>query len=156
MSNRLSRRRYVLAGGAVTLGALAGCAGGDGDDGADDVPAAIDEFLTDARLYDGTIADHTGSDEVVVDVGGGGDGLAFDPPAIRIDSGTTVRWEWTGEGGAHNVVSDAESDFEFSSGDQVDDPDATFEHTFDDAGIGLYVCEPHASVGMLGGIDVID
>jgi len=120
-----------------------------------EVPAAIDDFLADARLYDGTIADHTGEDEVVVDVGAG-DGLAFDPPAIRIDAGATVRWEWTGEGGAHNVVSTEDSSSDFDSGDTVDDPDEVFEQSFDDDGIQLYVCTPHRGAGMLGAIEVVE
>lgn len=169
MSNRLSRRRYLAGtGAAVTLGTLAGCAGnGDddaGDNGAgdgpgqpvDDVPAAIDDYLADARLYDGTIADFTGEDEVVVDVGAGDVGFAFDPAAIRIDAGTTVVWEWTGEGGAHNVVSTEESASDFDSGDAVDDAAETFEQSFDDDGVQLYVCTPHEANGMLGGIDVVE
>ncbi len=172
MSQRLSRRRYVAGtGAALTLGALAGCAdeeepevpddgddgaADDGDDGAADVPDAIDEYLADAQLYDGTIEDHTGEDEVVVAVGGGDIGFAFDPPAIRIDSGTTVRWEWTGEGGGHNVRSVEESSSDFDSGDPVDDADEVFEQSFDDDGIQLYECTPHVANGMLGAIEVVD
>ena len=179
MSQKLSRRQYAAGTGSVlTLGVLAGCAdddaepdangGAGGDDGDDDgngtngdenggdVPSEIDEYLADARLYEGSLEDHTGEDEVEVLVGGGPDGLAFDPPAIRIDAGTTVRWEWTGEGGQHNVESDEESASDFSSGDAVDDPDETFEQSFDDDGIQLYACTPHIGVGMLGAIDVVD
>ena len=160
MSRRLSRRRYVAGTGAVmTLGALAGCTGdddaGEPDDDAEEAPAEIDEFLADGRLYDGTIADHTGEDQVEVAVGGGDDGLAFDPPAIRIDAGTTVRWEWTGAGGAHNVESDEASDIEFSSGEAVDDDGETFEFEFDEEGNALYVCTPHIGVGMLGAIEIV-
>lgn len=145
-------------GAVLTLGALAGCADDDGDDGGDggvDAPAEIDDFLGDARLYEGTLADHTGEDTVTVEVGGGPDGLAFDPPAIRVDAGTTVNWEWTGRGGVHNVESDDDSATEFSSGDAVDDDGETFEFTFDDPGIQLYVCTPHVGVGMLGAIEVV-
>ncbi len=178
MTQELSRRRYVAGtGAALTIGALAGCADdeepedpddggngaddgngddGNGDDDGGDVPAAIDDYLDGAELYDGTIEDHTGEDEVVVDVGGGDIGFAFDPPAIRIDSGTTVRWEWTGEGGAHNVRSVEESDSDFDSGDAVDDADEVFEQSFDDDGIQLYECTPHVANGMLGAIEVID
>lgn len=162
MSHRLTRRRYVVGtGAALTLAGLSGCAdddpeGGDGNGDTDDVPAGMDEFLTNARLYDGTIVDHTGTDEVTVEVGGGSDGLAFDPPALRIDPGTTVRWEWTGQGGAHNVESTAESETDFSSGDAVNDSEETFEQSFDDAGVQLYVCTPHESVHMLGGVDVVE
>jgi halocyanin-like protein len=173
MSNKLSRRRYVAGtGAALTIGALAGCSGGgdggdgsDGSDGgdsggggepADDVPSEIDEYLADARMYEGTIADYTGQDEVTVAVGAGDVGFAFDPAAIRIDSSTTVVWEWTGEGGAHNVASVEGSESDFDSGDAVDEEGATFEQSFDNTGIQLYQCTPHQANGMLGAIEVVE
>ncbi|WP_435073782.1 halocyanin domain-containing protein [Halorubrum sp. HHNYT27] len=176
MSDRLSRRRYVAGtGAALTIGALAGCSGGgdggdggDGSDGSDggdsggsgepldDVPSEIDEYLSDARMYDGTIADYTGQDEVTVSVGAGDVGLAFDPAAIRIDSSTTVVWEWTGEGGAHNVASVEGSESDFNSGDAVSEEGATFEQSFDNTGIQLYQCTPHQANGMLGAIEVVE
>ncbi|EMA62922.1 halocyanin domain-containing protein [Halorubrum lipolyticum] len=171
MSDRLSRRRYVAGtGAALTLGTLAGCSGGgdggdgsdgsDGSDGggspADDVPNEIDEYLSDARMYDGTIMDYTGQDEVTVAVGAGDVGFAFDPAAIRIDSSTTVVWEWTGTGGAHNVVSDEGSESDFDSGTSVDEEGETFEQSFDNTGIQLYYCNPHRGNGMLGAIEVVE
>ncbi|WP_049982537.1 halocyanin domain-containing protein [Halorubrum sp. BV1] len=170
MPERVSRRRYVAGSGAVlTLGALAGCSGGgDGESGGsgdgesseaealDDVPSALDEYLSDARLYDGAILDYTGEDEVTVRVGAGDVGFAFDPPAIRIDAGTTVVWEWTGQGGAHNVQSAEDSATEFNSGSAVSEEGTTFEQTFDSAGVQLYYCLPHQASGMLGGIDVVE
>jgi halocyanin-like protein len=178
MSDRLSRRRYVAGtGAALTIGALAGCSGGgdggdggDGSDGGDsdggnsggggaaddDVPSEIDEYLSDARMYEGTIADYTGQDEVTVSVGAGDVGFGFDPAAIRIDSGTTVVWEWTGEGGAHNVASVDASASEFNSGDAVAEEGSTFEQSFDNAGIQLYHCTPHQANGMLGAIEVVE
>ncbi|ESS03299.1 MAG: halocyanin domain protein [uncultured archaeon A07HR67] len=179
MANDLSRRRYVAGtAAALTTGALAGCSGGsDGDSGSsdgdgsdggdagsdsagdpvDDVPSEIDDYLSenDATLYEGTIVDYTGEDEVTVDVGAGDIGFAFGPPAIRIDAGTTVVWEWTGEGGAHNVVSEDASATQFDSGDPVDEQGYTFEETFEEAGIQLYYCTPHRGNGKLGGIDVV-
>jgi len=123
----------------------------------DDVPSEIDDYLSenDARLYEGTIADYTGQDEVVVAVGAGDIGFAFDPAAIRIDAGTTVVWEWTGEGGAHNVVAEDASTTQFDSGEPIDEEGHTFEQTFEDAGIELYYCTPHKANGKLGGIDVV-
>lgn len=171
MSDNLSRRRYVAGTGAVlTLGTLAGCSGGgdggDGDDGGtggdepgqpvDDVPSEIDEYLADARMYEGTIADYTGEDQVVVSVGAGDVGFAFDSAAIRIDAGTNVVWEWTGEGGAHNVTAAEESATEFNSGDAVGEEGYTFEQTFDDAATQFYYCTPHQANGMLGAIEVVE
>ncbi|OYR76168.1 halocyanin, partial [Halorubrum ezzemoulense] len=37
-------------------------------------------------MYEGTIMDFTGQDEVTVEVGAGDVGFAFSPAAIRIDS----------------------------------------------------------------------
>jgi halocyanin-like protein len=169
MSDRLSRRRYVAGtGAALALGTIAGCSGGgggsDGSDGGDsggggeavdDVPSEIDDFLAEAQMYEGTIADYTGQDEVTVSVGAG-NGLAFDPPAIRIDSSTTVVWEWTGEGGAHNVASAEGSESDFDSGEAVSEEGTTFEQSFDNTGIQLYQCTPHAGTGMLGAIEVVE
>ena len=171
MSDNLSRRRYLAGtGAALTIGTLAGCSGGgDGSDGSDggdgsggggnaveDVPSEIDEYLSDARMYDGTIMDFTGQDEVTVQVGAGDIGYAFSPAAIRIDSSTTVVWEWTGEGGAHNVESVEESESDFSSGDAVAEEGETFEQSFDNTGIQLYRCTPHQANGMLGAIEVVE
>ena len=170
MSDKLSRRRYLAGtGAALTIGTLAGCSGGgdggdggDGSDGGDggsavdDVPSEIDEYLSDARMYEGTIMDLTGQDEVTVEVGAGDIGYAFSPAAIRIDSSTTVVWEWTGEGGAHNVASVEGSESDFNSGDSVSEEGATFEQSFDNTGIQLYQCTPHQANGMLGAIEVVE
>lgn len=163
--NHINRRQMLLSAGAVLASvSLAGCPNDEPNDvtptptpDPDEPEGRIDAYLTehDARLYDGTITDLTGEEEITVDVGAGPDGLAYDPAAARIDAGTNVIWEWTGEGGAHNVVSDDdESDFEFSSGDLVDEAGYTWEFTFDDPGVALYYCEAHREVGHLGGIIV--
>lgn len=150
------RRTFVkIAGAAAIAPAIAGCSGGEGSGGGNggggggDVPAEIDDYLSGANEYDGTLADHTGESEVTVDVGTGG-GLAFAPPAIRIDSGTTVVWEWTGEGGGHNVVAEGGG---FES-DLYSDAGETFQHTFEETGNYRYYCNPHKASGMKGGIVV--
>ncbi len=119
----------------------------------DDAEERVDSYLTenDAQQYDGTIEDHTDEDEVVIANGAGDEGFAFDPVALRIDTGTTIVWEWTGEGGSHNVVPDGDTDFDdFGDDEIVDEEGHTVEDTFDEEGVGLYVCEPHAGVGMYG------
>jgi halocyanin-like protein len=133
--------------GAVVVG---GGGGGNGGGGGG-VPGEVDEFLSDANLYEGSAADMTGQDEVSVAVGAGDNGIAFDPPAIRVDAGTTVVWEWTGEGGAHNVVAEDDT---FNSGETVDSGDETFEYTFEETGNYTYVCTPHAGIGMKGAVIV--
>jgi len=140
----LSRRRFVSStGAAVAVGTLAGCAGngnGNGDGG--DVPPAIEDHLSEANNYGGSLDDETGQSRVRVDVGAGSDDVAFDPAGVRISAGTTVVWEWTGEGGSHNVSSVADSDTSFRSGGTTDEAGVTYEYTFDAAGTQLYVCEP--------------
>jgi halocyanin-like protein len=139
-------RRSVLAAGAgiAATTALPGAASAQPDD--------LESWLSDANNYDG-IQDATGQDEVTVEVGAGENGLAFGPAAVRVDPGTTVRWEWPGEGGTHNV---AATDGAFRSGDAVSGSDVTFEHTFESDGEYRYVCEPHETVGMLGAVVVGD
>ena len=125
-----------------------GGAGGNG--GAGEVPSEVDDYLSEASEYNGSLEDMTGEDEATVEVGAGSNGLAFSPAAIQVDSGTTVTWEWTGEGGAHNVVHE---DGEFESDLQEEDG-ATFEHTFEEEGNFLYYCNPHRSQGMKGAVIV--
>ncbi len=147
-SPRLSRRGCLRAGvtaAAIGTTAAAPVAAQDSD--------PYDGFFEDAENYEGTV-DARGEDSVTVAVGAG-DGLQFDPAAVLVDPGTTVTWEWTGEGGGHNV---AEVDGTFES-EVVEDADHTFEHTFEDEGIFQYVCTPHEALGMKGAIavgDVID
>ncbi|WP_136716321.1 halocyanin domain-containing protein [Halorientalis salina] len=125
--------------------------GGGGGGGEQAGPPDLGGYLDDANLYEGEVADETGSDTVTVQVGAGSSGLAFDPPAVHVDNGATVQWEWTGEGGAHNVVSD---DDVFESGDPVDTTGVQFEYTFEEDGIYNYYCMPHEASGMLGSIVV--
>ncbi|MEF8808928.1 MAG: halocyanin domain-containing protein, partial [Natronomonas sp.] len=107
----MKRREFMrTAGGAtVAAGATAGAIqpvaaaeeGGDSGGGGE-VEPAFGSYLDDANLYD-TTKDLRDQDEVTVEVGAG-EGFAFNPPTIWISPGTTVIWEWTGEGGGHNVV----------------------------------------------------
>lgn len=173
----MSTRRELLATAVLgTSTLLAGCVIGSDDDNQQvqpgearddleeiergpepdpDVPERIHEHVITARGYDGSIEDRTGEEEIEVFVGFGEDGLAFEPPVIRIETGTTLRFLWTGVGGAHNVVARPESDAQFSSGEEVDTADKEFEHTFEDAGIGTYWCTPHRATGMRGGIEIV-
>lgn len=171
MSQRtLDRRTFVRTTAALGVTtALAGCggsSGGDGSDGSDGSDgndgsnggSGSQEFLSeepdyggfldDANNYEQTV-DMTGSDSVTVEVGAG-DGLAFGPAAVAVSSGTTVTWEWTGEGGDHNVSG---SDGNFDS-ETAGEEGHTFEHTFEESGTYTYVCTPHEAVGMLGAIHV--
>lgn len=170
--NPISRRRFLGAAAIATTVGIAGCSGnGDGGgDGSgytgDDYPT-IDEWLTETDIggsadnYDGTLLDWTGQGTVTIDVGAEGNGgsFAYGPPAVVVSTGTTVEWSWTGEGNPHNVEALpeeqlGESDYSFSSGEAEGGSGVKYTHTMDEAGIVLYHCEPHLSLGMKGGIAV--
>ena len=163
-TGKTSRRRFITA--ATTVGAsvaLAGCS--DGDDGeqspSGNYSAAeqrVVEYLTtdnETRNFDGSFVDETGADEVTIAVGASGNGgnYAYAPPAVTVSTGTTVSWEWTGEGGSHNVASADDSDFEFASGNPQEQREP-FTRTFDGSGVAFYYCSPHRTLGMKGGIVV--
>ena len=154
MTANPDRRAFLGAAAATAVGLLAGCSGSGGG-----VPSAtgspqqtVDQYLNETDNYDGTIQDETGSDSVTVDVGAEGNGgdYAFAPPAVRIDSGTTVTWVWTGNGNGHNVVHERgefESETTAESGFE-------FEHTFESAGTYLYYCAPHLGFNMRAAVVV--
>lgn len=156
-----NRRALLCAiGGVAALGVGAGCLGdmGPNSDDNGDYPDSFDEngdpeygeWFGNVDTYQGTVNARDESN-VVVAVGANG-GLAFDPAAILIKPGTTVIWEWTGDGGQHDV---AHVDGGFES-ELTGDAGHTFEHTFDEAGIYRYVCNPHQQAGMKGAIAVQD
>lgn len=142
--------RALGAAGAAGTAALAGCASGAGDDGNGD-SGPYDGWLGNASGFDGEPADRTGKSEVTVEVGAG-DGFSFAPVAVRVSTGTTVVWEWTGKGSQHNVVAEDdsfESPFYRSVG-------RTFSHEFPEAGVSKYFCSPHRNLGMKGVVKVAD
>ena len=143
------QRRRVLAGLAAVTGSLAGCLGG-GSDGSDGPDASYGDWFDGVDNYDGEV-DLTGESAVGVAVGAD-DGLAFEPAAIRLSPGTTVVWEWTGDGGAHNVQAVGGG---FRS-DLVDEGGYTFERVFSEPSLVRYVCDPHRDLGMRGGVRVVE
>ncbi|MEM4782264.1 MAG: halocyanin domain-containing protein [Halalkalicoccus sp.] len=173
----IERRRFLrLAGVGVAAAFVAGCTeeepdedgtpdddepdengetNGTGEDTADG--EFLDEgeepdyggFLDDVPNYEGTY-DFRGEESVDVTVGAGDQGLQFEPAAIMVDPGTTVVWEWTGDGGAHDVVAE---DGSFES-ELVDEAGHTFEHTFEEPGVYEYVCTPHEGNGKKGVVAV--
>ncbi|WP_158059235.1 halocyanin domain-containing protein [Halorussus halophilus] len=122
---------------------------GGSDSGSNSV--SFDGWFDDVSNYDG-VADKTGSSEVTVEVGAEGNNGAFGfgPAALEVASGTKVVWKWTGEGGAHNVVTDSG---EFES-EMKSEAGYTFSHTFESSGTYKYYCEPHKTMGMKGAIVV--
>jgi len=149
----MNRREFLrtaggAAGGAAAVSTATGPAAAAESGGGGGTSPDFGGYLDGANNYSGSVVDETGSDEVSVDVGAG-DGLAFGPAAVHVDNGATVVWEWTGQGGAHNVVSE---DGVFDSGSTKSS--GTYEYTFEEDGIYPYFCEPHKGSGMLGAIVV--
>lgn len=176
MGDDTTRRAVLRTAPVALLGAVAGCLGGNSEDGDGDTPEpttaapttttaaatttaagttgqpSVEEFLADTSNFDGVV-DRTGSDAVGVEVGVEANGafFGFGPPAVRVDAGTTVTWTWTGQGGTHNVVARHGGSFE---SEQTDAEGHTFQHAFDATGTALYVCAPHEGVGMKGAVVV--
>jgi len=173
--DNLSRRTTLkaMAVGATSV-ALAGCSssgdsgGGSGDSGSGDSGSDSGSgggsdsgsgggstdfggWFDDVSNFDGVV-DETGSDEVTVSVGSQGNGgnYGFSPAAVRVSTGTSVVWEWTGQGSFHNVVAE---DGSFES-EQTQEEGFTFEHTFEETGTYEYVCVPHEAMGMKGAVVV--
>jgi halocyanin-like protein len=144
-------RRTVLRGAA---GGVAAGAAAVGTSRVVSAQPTFDGWMSDVGNYD-AVFDRTGESEVRVGVGtqGNGGNFAFGPPAIQVDPGTTVVWEWTGEGGQHNVVSESGASFE---SELVAEAGFTFEYTFEETGITKYFCQPHLSLGMKGVVVVGD
>ena len=124
-------------------------------------PAAAQEQIPDWPGYidgvDGGYLDARGQSEVTVEVGADGNSgaFAFEPARLWVDPGTTVLFEWTGEGGGHNVVLE-DGPASLDSGDPVTNAGVNYEYTFEQGGISTYKCVPHESLGMKGGVAVGD
>lgn len=140
--------------GTIVVDSAASVDGGDGGDGGGEGQVRPDfgEWLVDV---DGGYQDARGEDEATVRVGGEGNTgfFTFEPAGLWVDPGTTVRWEWTGEGGGHNVVAE-EGPADVDSGDPVSEAGVNYEYTVEQEGITTYFCSPHRSLGMKGGIAV--
>jgi halocyanin-like protein len=138
-------RRQVLGAAGATLGGLA----------AVPAPAAAQSGTDLTGWFEKTsnatgVVDKTGQSEVTVTVGSSANGgdWGFGPAAVRVDPGATVRWEWTGKGGAHNVVA---SDGRFES-ELTDEQGTTFTWSPSEAGVTRYYCGPHKAMGMRGAV----
>jgi plastocyanin len=76
--------------------------------------------------------------------------LTFSPDEITISPGTRVRWV-NGASIFHTITPDGHSEWNRATVSQAGE---TFEHTFENAGVFPYFCEPHLSAGMTGTITV--
>lgn len=139
---QLNRRRFLgTVGGLTLLGTVPVQSAAVASD-------PFDGWFDDVPNYEG-VSDSRGESTVRVLVGPN-DELTFDPPAIRVDPGTTVVWEWAA--GFHDVTA---TDDAFQS-EMTDAVGHEFTQTFEEEGIHTYVCTPHESAGMKGAVVVGD
>lgn len=140
--------------GVVVVGEVPGVEASAAATGNEADPAAIyGDWFDTVDNFAGTV-DRRGSDVVTIEVGAAGNGGAFgfEPAAVQVDPGTTVRWVWTGDGGIHNVVA---ADGSFAS-DMSGSAGYAFEYVAGKRGIVTYACEPHVAMGMKGALLVGD
>jgi halocyanin-like protein len=165
----MDRRNFIKIAGVAAAVGVTGCTGGGNGDGGDDGGDGGDGDGGDGNGdggnggadttagQDGNATDMTGESEVEVSVGAGSQGFKFDPADIVVDSGTTVRWVWTGRGSQHNVIEadgdEVLDDPSFES-ELVADEGHEFTHTFEEAGTHDYVCEVHLAQDMVGSVQV--
>ena len=85
-------------------------------------------------------------------------GYAYDTPELAIDVGQTVCWIWEDESMAHNVAQiENEGDTTRMLGGKYSGMSMTsvdFRVTFDENQTFLYICEPHATMDMVGKVIV--
>lgn len=153
----MQRRHFLKATAVTTVSGgqiLAGCTAETTETLPGEEFPAIDEWLTETEVggeddtYDGTILDAREEEVVEIDVGAEGNGgtYAYDPSAVAISPGSTVRWVWIDDREGHSVVADpgrqlGESDYEFSSGGPVIEEGHEYERTLDREGVALYLCD---------------
>ena len=77
--------------------------------------------------------------------------LRFNPSEVTVTEGQAVRFMRAGQALPHNAVAD---DGLFDSGEPERDVDYRFVFEPGTAGTHSFVCEPHASVGMVGTVIV--
>ena len=172
----VSRRTFLrTASGAAAIGAASGAAsaqettetasgnetGGSGGNetsggggGGSAGPPDFGTWFSNVGNFDGNVVDATGQSEFTITVGAEGNGgnFAFAPPAVHVDPGTTLLFEWTGEGGAHNAISQGEGPID--SGSTISEAGIHYELTIEAEGIHKYYCSPHKGQGMKGAVVV--
>lgn len=159
MSTAPTRRDFLKTVGLLAVVGSVGLAGctTEANEGQPTGPRLPNEpnykgFLNETDNYDYTY-DWREKNAITIMVGSKANmgEYGFDPAAVAISPHTKVTWEWTGRGGAHNVVATQGT---FNSGEPVSDAGTYFEYTFDRPGTYTYVCEPHEAMGMKAAIFV--
>ncbi len=150
----------LLGIGAVTSRLSLGDIGQSGNppSGSDPTPEpsseSLEEWLEDANGYRGEVKRFGPRTRPLIHVGmETDDGFAFSPPAIEVPPMTSVVWDWTGQGGQHNVVA---LDGTFDSGRTNAQPGTMYQHVFEETGTYRFVSEPDRDDGMKGVVVVAE
>ncbi|MDS0259810.1 plastocyanin/azurin family copper-binding protein [Haloarcula sp. S1CR25-12] len=162
-----NRRHFIAALTAGVTGTLAGCGGTESATPSEastetDTDSPVEtQTDTDSPMETETETDATGTPDsagqtVVVAPDGS---LRFSPESFTVPAGSTVTWEWGGNG--HNVKAETTpsgSDWSGTPGDGSTTYGSghTYSHTFETAGEYEYYCAPHQSVGMTGSFTVTE
>jgi len=168
----LSRRKFTATFGGAVLAGLAGCSGGNGDDGGEATATATATETpepTETETPEPTATDTPQEADATITVGPGGS-LQFEPETTAVSQGDTV--EFVFDSGGHNVSGHPDAASQVSlpegaepfasydiSGDDINhlslnQAGTSYYHTFEVTGEYTYVCVPHVSSGMVGTITV--
>jgi plastocyanin len=166
---KLNRRRTLAAAAGLFTASVAGCLGNSGATGEDggsneEAGEGIDVFRDgDFELPEAPnprdFADRTGQEEVEIETIWRRDQIpefAFDPPFVRVDEGTTIRWI-NRDGVFHSVTATESLENRSPTGDfneLIASEDATFEWVADTPGRQNYYCTPHAGF-MYGSVEIV-
>ncbi|MFC4542675.1 plastocyanin/azurin family copper-binding protein [Halosolutus amylolyticus] len=173
MSDQSSRRRVLGVASGTIVGGLAGClTDNDGpetdtsqDGSTDGSSDESDDRSGEEDTQSGEESDHestsaSGSEVTMVT---NDSGTHFEPHVVRIEPGETVSWVL--ERGSHTTTAYAPTndrprripdDADAWDSGTLTEAGATFEHTFETAGVYDYFCSPHENGGMLGSVVVGD
>lgn len=114
-----------------------GAADGNGDESNDDEPDELDIPEP---------VDWTDESRATIEIGPGGE-IRFEPDAVRVETGTTLRWVWMSNG--HTLVPTHQPDGGgFEGNETVEDGGFEVEFVPETPGEYRYVCEEHE--GMVG------
>jgi plastocyanin len=153
-------RALGAVGALVLAGALAGCADDDAEDAAEDAAARLSssDQVSGAALAESAEADEAAELSDVTPVSGDPAAVTardneFDIENIEVAAGTTVAWTNQGQQD-HNII--PVDDGEWGVDVSAFQPDAVYEHTFDEPGTYRYYCSLHGTedAGMTGAVVV--
>lgn len=173
--HELPRRRFLALAGAATVTGLAGCSTAQSSDNPEETTTTTEAHSDDeshdeseessdghgdeGHGHGGSLEGPSASAEVKMTTTDSGQ--HFEPHVVWVEQGGTVTWH--NESGAHSATAYAPANDNpqlipdgaaaWDSG-MLSEQGATFEHTFETAGVYHYYCIPHETMGMIGSVIV--